>query len=275
VDSDNGNVLLSDRHRLALSPDGHGGMLAAVSKSGVLDQLQSRRVRYLYYFQVDNPLVDICDPEFLGYHLLARSELSSQVVRKKEPADRVGNVVEVDGHLHVIEYIDLPDEVAERRNPDGSLAVWAGSIAVHVMNVEFLRRMADTADALPFHVAHKKVAFVDADGRRIEPDEPNAIKFERFIFDLMPSADRAIVVEVDPAEHFAPLKNAPDEEEDTPQTVKAQMIALHSEWLSRAGAKVQTGVPVEISPLLALDAGQLAEKVEPGTAVTERTYFCP
>jgi UDP-N-acetylglucosamine/UDP-N-acetylgalactosamine diphosphorylase len=201
------------------------------------------------------------------------SELSSQVVRKKEPMDRVGNVVEVDGRLHVIEYSDLPDEVAERRNPDGSLAVWAGSIAVHVMNVAFLQRMADTADALPFHIAHKKVTSIDSDGRRIQPEKPNAIKFERFIFDLMPSADRAVVVEVDPVEHFAPLKNAPGEMEDTPQTVKAQLIALHSKWLARACAKVRTGVPVEISPQFALDAEQLEARIEPDTEIVEPTYF--
>ena len=90
---------------------------------------------------------------------------------KQDPLERVGNVVEVDGRLHVIEYSDLPDEIAARRKPDGSLAIWAGSIAVHVIDVAFLARMAGRADALPFHVARKKVAHVDAPGGRVEPGE--------------------------------------------------------------------------------------------------------
>ncbi|HID78571.1 MAG TPA: UDPGP type 1 family protein [Planctomycetaceae bacterium] len=275
VDAASGKVLLADRGHLALSPDGHGGMPAAISSSGLLGQLHRRGIRRLFYFQVDNPLVRVCDPEFIGYHLLARSELSTQVVRKTSPADRVGNVVQVDGRLHVIEYSDLPEEVAQRRNPDGSLAIWAGSIAVHVFDVDFLRRMATEAERLPFHLAHKKVAYVDEDGRRVEPDRPNAIKFERFIFDLMPAAANAIVVEVDRRTDFAPLKNASGHQEDTPETVRVQMVALHARWLEAAGVSVPPGVPVEISPLVALDADQLAANVPHDLRITGPTYLGP
>ena len=78
------------------------------------------------------------------------------------------------------------------------------------------------------------MACLDAAGRRIEPAAPNAIKFERFIFDLMPEAQRAIVVEVDLAEAFAPLKNASGAKADTPETVREQLLALHRGWLRQA-----------------------------------------
>jgi len=273
VDAQTGRVLLEAPDRIALGPDGHGGMLAALAASGGLDDMRRRGIRHLFYFQVDNPLVDIAGPEFLGYHLLHRSEMTTQVVAKKEPLDRVGNVVEVDGRLVVIEYSDLPDDVARRRNADGSLAIWAGSIAVHGIDVAFLERMAGQADALPFHIAHKKVAYIDDAGRLVEPETPNALKFERFIFDLIPQAARAIVVEIDPAEGFAPLKNAPGTKTDTPEFVRSSMIAQHRRWLRHAGAQVPDDVPVEISPLFALDAEQLAGKIQPGTTVTEATYF--
>ena len=199
-----------------------------LERSGALDDIERRGIRQLFYFQVDNPLVDICGPEFVGYHLLSGSEFSTQVVAKRDPLERVGNVVQVDGRLMVIEYSDLPDEAAQRRNPDGSLAIWAGSIAVHVIDAALLRRTADAADGLPFHVARKKVACLDAAGRRIEPSQPNAIKFERFIFDLMPQARRAIVVEVDPARAFAPLKNEPGAKADTPENVRARTCVAAS-----------------------------------------------
>ena len=132
VDAATGGLLLEAPGRLATSPDGHGGMLAAFTRSGGLDDAQRRGIRHLFYFQVDNPLVDICGPEYLGYHLLCGSEMSSQVIAKRDPLDKVGNVVAIDGRPVVIEYSDLPDDVARRRNADGSLAIWAGSIAVHV-----------------------------------------------------------------------------------------------------------------------------------------------
>jgi len=274
VDAGTGKILLSERGRIATGPDGHGGMLAALKNSRALDDMRRRRIEHLFYFQVDNPLVDICGTRLVGYHLLAGSEFSTQVVAKQDPMDKVGNVVEADGRLVVIEYFDLPPDKAKHRELDGSLSIWAGSIAVHVMDVAFLERMARHGDALPFHTAYKKVAHVDRNGRRVKPDRENGVKFERLIFDLIPSAAGAIVVEVDPAEGFAPLKNAPGEEIDTPEWVKAQMVAQSRRWLAEAGAEVAEGIDVEICPLWALDAAEVADKIQPGTRITESTYFC-
>jgi UDP-N-acetylglucosamine/UDP-N-acetylgalactosamine diphosphorylase len=293
VDAASGKVLLESPSHVALSPDGHGGTLAALARSGSLAEAKRRGIEHLFYLQVDNPLVDICGPEFLGYHLLCRSEFSSQVIAKRDPMEKVGNVVERDGRLHVIEYSDLPEPVARRTAADGSLEIWAGSIAVHVMDVAMLERMAEAADALPPHIARKKVPHIDLimthsrgrpcyiagrpchiAGRPVVPEEPNAIKFERFIFDLMPRAAGAILVEVDRSRHFAPLKNASGEPCDTPETVRAQMVAEHTRWLRQAGVEVADGVAVEISPLFGLDAEEVGEKVGPGTRVTEPTFYC-
>ena len=136
---------------------------------------QRRGIRHLFYFQVDNPLVDICGAEYVGYHILSDAEMTSQVIAKRDPLEKVGNVVDVDGRLMVIEYSDLPDDVARKTNSDGSLAIWAGSIAVHVFDLDFLCRAKDQADSLPYHLAQKKVAFIDAEGRRVEPAKANAI----------------------------------------------------------------------------------------------------
>jgi UDP-N-acetylglucosamine/UDP-N-acetylgalactosamine diphosphorylase len=274
VEIGTGRLVLEDKDRLALSPDGHGGMLEALAKSGGLADMARRGLRHLLYFQVDNPIAEFCDPEFLGYHIVAYSEMTSQVVRKSDPLERVGNVVSVDGHLQVIEYSDLPEQVARLTNPDGSLRFWAGSIAVHVFDREFLERMQSNGGGLPFHVAKKKVPHIDDAGRRVDPPTANAIKFERFIFDLLPSAERAIVVEIDAAKGFAPVKNAPGEKHDTPEAVQAAMVALHTDWLRQAGATVAPGTPVEISPLFALDAKELTGKIAPGLHVTQPTYFC-
>lgn len=273
VSAADGRLLLDAPDHVAESPDGHGGMPAALARSGGLDELTRRGVEYILYFQVDNPLATALEPWFLGLHLLRGAEMSSQVVAKRSPEDRVGNVVSIDGRLHVIEYSDLPDEFARRRAADGSLMIWAGSIAVHVINVDLLRRSVIDSQALPFHLAHKRVPYLDDDGRRIEPPAPNAIKFERFIFDLMPQARNGLVVEVDPTEAFAPLKNAPGSATDSPQWVRERIVALHRRWLSAAGVELGASVDVEISPLWALDAEEAIGKLPRGTKVERSTYF--
>ena len=274
VNADSGKVLLAEEHRVELSPDGHGGTLAALEQRGCLDRMRSDGLRHLFYLQIDNPLVEICSPKLIGYHLLCRSEMSTQVVAKKTADDRVGNVVRYEGRLHVIEYIHWSKVADERPEANDPAQFWAGSIGVHAFDRAFLERMAAKGDPLKFHVSEKKrVGYVDPSGKRVVPQKPNALKFERFIFDLMPSAENAVVVEVDAEKCFAPLKNAPDKEQDTPQTVRAQMVALHTEWLRQAEAQLADGVAVEISPLFALDAAEVAENITPGTQISTPTYF--
>ena len=277
VDAQSGRLLLEDKHLLAVSPDGHGGMLAALVTSGCLADMRTRGVRQLFYCQVDNPLVEMCDPEFLGYHLLSNSELSTQVVAKRTPRDKVGNVVSIDGKLRIIEYSDLnplDDEIVTRSAPDGRPIFWAGNTAIHVFDVALLEHTTHSAGALPFHAAKKAVPHVDAAGRKVVPREANAVKFERFIFDLLPEARQAIVVEVDEAQAFAPVKNAPGEVRDTAESARRQMIALHASWLRAAGCEVAAGVAVEISPMFAQSAEEVAAQVPPGLVVTQPRYFC-
>ena len=273
VDIETGMLLLSDKGRLFQSPDGHGGTIAALEKGGAIDNMQVRGIEQLFYFQIDNPLVPICDPALLGYHLLAESELTSLTVAKQQPHDKLGNFAMIDGRLHVIEYSDLPDDVAELRDEQGGLKFWAGSIAVHVFERSLLERALELTDTLPFHVAKKKVAYVDPTGKRVSPSEPNALKFEKFIFDLLPVAERPIVVEYAEQDCFAPLKNAPGAEKDTAEYVQQMMLAQYRRWLEAAGAEIAEGVDVEISPRYALDAAGVAQRVQPGQVFTESTYL--
>tara|TARA_R110002049_G_scaffold4601_6_gene32916 strand:+ start:131341 stop:132738 length:1398 start_codon:yes stop_codon:yes gene_type:complete len=273
VDSQSGKLLLASEDSLALSPDGHGGTVGALQRNGCLEDAQKRGVKHLCYIQVDNPLVHLCDPVFIGHHLLADSEMTTQVVRKRYPKEKVGNVVVVDGKMQIIEYSDLPDQAAEATDADGQLKFWAGSIAVHVIDIDFLARMAGETDALPFHRASKKVPFLDKSGVLVEPESPNATKFERFIFDLLPAATNAIVVEGLPSECFAPVKNADGAPADTPELARQAVVDLHRGWLEQAGAKVGPGVKVEISPLYSLSPSQLAEKISPDMEVEADRFF--
>jgi UDP-N-acetylglucosamine/UDP-N-acetylgalactosamine diphosphorylase len=274
-----GQLLMEAPGRLFLSPDGHGGTLTALAKSGLLDRLRQRRIRHLFYFQVDNPLVKVADPIFLGRHITQRSEASSKIVPKQGPKDRLGNLVQVEGRCTMIEYSDLPDSLAHETDENGRLRLWAGSPAIHIFDVDFLARVTEGAGMLPFHVARKKVPCLDDKGQTVQPEKENALKFERFIFDVLPLAERWLVMETSHREEFAPLKNA--EGADSPKTVAAALTNLAADWLKRAGVEVpraangEPAASLEISPLFALDAEELADRVDRDTRISESTYFSP
>jgi UDP-N-acetylglucosamine/UDP-N-acetylgalactosamine diphosphorylase len=273
VDAATGKLLLAEKGSLFLSPDGHGGTVAALAASGAIDDMRRRGIEHLFYLQVDNPLTPIADAEFIGYHLLADSDFTSMAVAKQTPRDRLGNFALIDGHLHMIEYSDMPDDVSDRRDESGSLVFWAGSVAIHVFRVEFLQRMLALKDALPFHIARKKVPCVNDAGKLAEPGKPNALKFERFIFDLLPQARHPVVVEYAEEDVFAPLKNAPGAGRDTPEYVERLMIAQHRQWLEHAGTRVAEGVAVEISPLWALDAEGVVARSDRPKTIDNPTYL--
>ena len=283
VDRASGQILLASKDHVALSPDGHGGTLYALAAHGAgptpscLREMDDLGVRTLFYFQVDNPMVRIADPAFLGLHRQADAEMSFKVIEKLAPDEKVGVVVESHGRPRVIEYSDLPAELAELRDSDGGLRLWAGSIAVHILERTFIERLVSGSTRLPFHRAIKKVSFVGPDGTMIKPDAPNAVKFERFIFDALPLAERSALVECDRSVEFEPLKNATGP--DSPTTVRQRMSDQFADWLEAAGAKVARGIDgsvpfgIEISPLYALDAGELKTKITPGLVVDGPTLL--
>ncbi len=274
-----GKVLLADKGHLALSPNGHGGSLAALADSGSLADMAARGVEYISYFQIDNPLVKVLDPLFIGLHADAGADMSSKALPKREPTERVGNFCVADGKTVVIEYSDLPEELARQTTDDGRLRFRAGSIAIHIIGRRFAERLtADGRCLLPFHRAIKKVAHLSADGRYVKPDEPNAVKMEMFVFDALERVDTTLILETSRVEEFSPLKNASGD--DSLVTCLSDQVRRVSQWLEDAGIDVPrdadgvVAAAIEVSPLFALDAAELADKVgdlviEPG----ERIYL--
>ncbi len=259
-----GKMLLGAKDSLALSPDGHGGSLRALQRSGALADMRRRGVEHLSYFQVDNPMVYCIDPLFMGLHALTGSEMSSKMVPKVGPLEKVGNFVFADGSVQVIEYSDLPDSFAKQTNPDGSLRFDAGSIAIHALAVSFVERLNTGGDLkLPWHRAEKKVSHVDEKGQMIKPDKVNAVKLEQFVFDAIPLAKNAIVYATERAEEFSPVKNA--EGVDSPATCRRDQIRRAARWLKSAGVSIpeennEPAATIEISPLYAVSPEQVRQR---------------
>jgi UDP-N-acetylglucosamine/UDP-N-acetylgalactosamine diphosphorylase len=267
VDLATGKLLLEKPGGLVLTPNGHGGALTALADSGLLADLSARGIEHVFYFQVDNPLVSICDPGFVGRHVEVGSEASSKVVFKEKADEKVGVLALVDGKCGIVEYSDMPAEMAGERAADGTLRFRAGNPAIHLFSVPFLERVTTGAGRLAYHLARKKVPHYDpATGETVTPEAENALKFELFIFDALPLAEKWLAVSVDRADEFAPLKNATGA--DSPEAVKHAQLARAARWLAAAGVE-PGGHPVEISPLFALDAAELKAKLPAGCVIDE------
>ena len=279
-----GKILLETRGSIALSPDGHGGSLRALDRSGALDLMQRERIDVLSYFQVDNPLVRGIDPAFVGWHVLGGSEMSSKMVPKAYAEEKVGHFCTQRGKTVVVEYSDLPLALQRETDAGGQLRYLAGSIAIHVLDREFVRRVAKGGEgvALPFHRADKKIPTLDAAGNPAKPDKPNGVKFEMFVFDALPFAKNPVVIETLRADDFSPVKNA--EGVDSPKTCRDDQLRQFARWIRANGAALETdatGLPriaLEVSPLFGYDEDSFADawsRLSPKPVMQDGLYLSP
>lgn len=278
----NGKILLEAKGSIAISPDGHGGSLRALDRSGALALMEKEGIDTLSYFQVDNALVRAIDPAFIGWHILSGSEMSSKMVPKAYPEEKLGHFCWQNGKLVVVEYSDLPMTMQRETDAAGQLRYVAGSIAIHVLDRGFIRRMAAAGQgtSLPFHRADKKIPTIDAAGHAVKPEKANGVKFEMFVFDALPFARKPIVIETRRSDDFSPVKNA--EGVDSPKTSREDQMRQFGRWLKASGADFSadaSGLPalkLEVSPLFGYDEDSFAEAWaarQPKPAVTDGLYL--
>ena len=272
-----GKILMADKGRIATSPDGHGGSLKALYQSRAVDDMKKRGIEYLSYFQIDNPLVKVFDPLFVGLHVMNGAQMSSKALVKAYPKEKVGNFCLADGKATVIEYSDLPDELAEKCNPDGSLLFNLGSIAIHIISRNFIEKLNEGGFALPLHKAVKKIPHINENGRLITPTEPNGTKLETFVFDALPLAKSSIILQTVRSEEYAPVKNATGV--DSAEVAREMMVQRAASWLESAGIQVprksdgSLDVLIEIAPSFAIYKEDVKAKrkhipvIKPGEAI--------
>lgn len=258
--SNDGKIMLSTPHSVSVAPDGNGGLYAAIrqspistdSTSTVLKDMHRRGIRYIHAYCVDNCLVKVADPVFLGYCIEKKAACGAKVVRKEDPHESVGVLAMRDGAFSVVEYSELSKEKAEQRDPEtGDLAYRAANIANHFYTLDFLDQVESMEAQMAFHIARKKIPTVDlATEDSIKPDSPNGMKLELFVFDVFPFTKALGVLEVERREEFSPLKNAPGSKSDNPETSRRDIYAQQKRWLEAVGAEVKEGCEVEISPLV-------------------------
>lgn len=269
--------MLDEPHRVATAPDGNGGLyralrqpLASGSDRTVLSILAERGIDFLHAYGVDNCLVRVGDPVFVGINAKACAtqpghQSGVKTVKKVDPKESVGVVAQRDGKWSVIEYSEVPEALRDAKDPQSSeLLFRSANIVNHFYTTAFLARDVEAIEArIPFHIARKKIPCIDAaSGKHVKPSSPNGMKLELFIFDVFPHLRHDLVVhEVGRPAEFSPLKNARGAGVDDPDTSRRDLLALQRSWLERAGASLGPGVDVEISPRISY-AGEGLEAVK-------------
>ena len=239
-------ILLQSKDAICESPDGNGGLYKALQNDGILEDMVNKNIKHIHMYCVDNSLVKVADPIFIGFAIDKKFDLATKVVRKRDATESVGLIVLDDDSKRpcVIEYSEISQELAEKKDPQDSnkLFLRAANIVNHYYSIDVLTKMIpkwiSSQEYLPFHIAKKKIPSMNLKTNEFyKPTEPNGIKLEQFIFDVFPSValDKFGCLEVDRLDEFSPLKNADGAKNDTPTTCRLHYLARGTNWVKKNG----------------------------------------
>ncbi|NHN33987.1 UTP--glucose-1-phosphate uridylyltransferase [Paenibacillus agricola] len=242
-----GRILLAAKDEISLAPSGNGECFAVLHREGALADMQRRGVDWLFYYNVDNALIQVADPKFVGVAAHFNHPIATKVVDKASPEEKVGIICMNKNRPAVIEYTDLPEPLMHKRDDQGKLVYGLGNISIHVFRRDWIEQQLGSD--LPYHKAHKKIKHINEQGHEVESDQPDGYKFETLIFDYFPRASEITVLRMKREGEFAPVKNKTGI--DSPESARQLMYNLHRSWLQQAGVPLdQFQEPVEISPLI-------------------------
>jgi len=209
-----GKLILDKDKKIKEAADGNGGVYVAFAKSGYLKELKQKGTQWIFVSNIDNILSNFLDPILLGVTVSENNKIASKSVAKTNPKEKVGVFCKSNGKPKIIEYIDLPEEMAEERDENGELNFGEVNIVNHLFNLSVMDDLANVK--LPYHAAFKKSGYLNTTGEFVEVSEPNVYKFESFIFDAFERYDDMSLLRVKREEEFAPIKNRTGN--DSPET---------------------------------------------------------
>jgi len=263
-----GKIILQSKSEVAMAPNGNGDVWQALKRHRIFDELEKKGIKWLWSYCVDNILVKIADPIFLGFCIENDLEIASKVVPKANPTERVGVLALRNDRYTVLEYSEIDEEKRLAVSPvTGDLMYNASHLVINIFSVDFVKHNVD--NHLPYHVAKKAIPQADENGVPVAPKEINGWKLELFSFDIFSFAKKMLAFETVRSEEFSPLKNSMSLPTDNAETCCNHLCQLHMKWIEDAGGVIlnKENKLCEISPLISY-SGEGLEKYVAGKEIT-------
>lgn len=221
-----GRLLLENKHTLVKSPNGNGGLFVSLLRSGGLDDMKRRGIEKIFICGIDNCLVNMADPLFLGFLEDSGKKAAAKSFLKRTADEKAGIFCLRGGAPCVIEYTEIPSALAELKDETGSWVYGDTNVLNYIFNLETAEQLAGAG--LTYHIAVKKLNCIDFEtGQPVTI--PDGYKFELFLFDAFSLLDDMGVLRIERTEEFAPVKNSTGI--DSAESAREMYLNIHKEEL--------------------------------------------
>lgn len=212
--STEGELIVDENYNIKVASNGNGSIFESMRQKGILDDMKQKGIKWVYIGSIDNVLLKMVDTLLMGIAIDQGSKIATRSIFKNNPRERIGSLCSKDGKIKVIEYSELPEEMIEAVDEEGELLYGESHVMCNLFSIEALDIVS--TKKLPYHSAFKKYAYLDENQKMVNPEEPNAYKFEYFIFDSFEYFNQISILRGVREEDFAPVKNK--ENVDSPAT---------------------------------------------------------
>lgn len=201
----NRKLVLSEMYEINLASNGNGNLFNSLRRANMIRSMAQKKLEWLFVGGIDNPLLNPLDPVFIGYTIHSKCKIGAKSLFKEFSNDTSWIFAIDRGKPSIVNCEVFAEELSQITDKSGQYLYRDTNMLAHLFSFDAIKKMSNID--LPYHRAFRKNAFVNFEGMKQVPDEPNIYKFEQFIFDAFPYFDNLALLRVNSSKEFSPIKS--------------------------------------------------------------------
>ena len=199
------DLILEELYKVKEASNGNGDVFEALERANLVEDMRKKGVKWVSFCGIDNVILDIVDPLFLGLTIAQKNEIASKTLYKNDVESKDWVFLRKKGMPSIISPSYLSNDMKTAKDDKGHDLYRDMNILAHLFSIDAIEHVVNVK--LPYHRAFKKNPFVNEEGMKQVPESPNTFKFETFIFDAFAYFDDNTLLRVNKEDEFAPIKD--------------------------------------------------------------------
>ena len=200
-----GKLILEEPYKVKIASNGNGDLFNCLNTYNLIGDMSNKNIEWLFVGGVDNVLLNPLDPLFIGLTIHSKNEIASKTLFKSDPSNIAWIFAKKDEKPSIVDCENFVEELSKITDKNGNYLYREVNILAHLFSLNAIKKVCNIP--FPYHRAFRKSPFVNYEGVKQVPNQPNIYKFEQFVFDAFSHFNDIFLLRVDSSKEFAPIKD--------------------------------------------------------------------